>query len=150
MSAPLHFRSARVNGECALIPCDDAAEAWLRRRKVGDAVAVEPIQVRNAERSALYWVLCSLVADNHAELKTRENVSDAIKLLSGYVELCSFNVGGSRYILRKPKSIAFASMSESQFEIFFESALQVIGSDLLPGVDIEAMRREAYLRAGQE
>lgn len=57
VGALLHFRKANVNGVSALVPTDEESEAWLKRIKIGAAVAMSAEQVRNAERSALYWVM---------------------------------------------------------------------------------------------
>jgi hypothetical protein len=145
MSAPLHFRRQGF----VLVPADDETSEWIAKRKQGEAVAMSAEQVRNAERSALYWVLCSLVAKNHATLKTREQVSDTLKLLCGLVETWSVTLEtGERCFWAKPRSISFASMSEGEFEKYFEASLDMIAEQLLPGVDVEELRKEAYLAAG--
>lgn len=147
--APQHWRKAVVSGVACLVPSDEGTDAWLKRRKIGAAVAMNPDHVRNAERSALYWVICSIVADTHSELTTREEVSDAIKLLSGHVHISTVTMpDGERVFLRRPRSIAFAKMEEPEFESYLERALRVIETQLLPGCDIEELRKDAYLRAG--
>ena len=148
--APLHFRKALVNGVPCLVSTDDEAAAWLRRQKIGAAVAMSADQVRNAERSALFWCLCSLVAENHTELKSREEVKAAICILAGLTDVTAFETSAGRVIMRQPRSIAFANMGEDEFQAFFERALDVIEAELLPGVDIEELRRESYLRSGNQ
>lgn len=147
-SAPLHFRKTLINGVPALVPTDDAATDWLRKRKINDAVAMSADQVRNAERSALYWVLCGLVAENSEEIASKQAASAVIQILTGCVHIASYMDGGKQRFIQYPKSLAFANMGEDEFEIFFNLALEAISTVLLPGVDIEELRKEAYLRSG--
>jgi hypothetical protein len=39
-------------------------------------------------------------------------------------------------------------MDETEFQAYFERALMVIETELLPGVDIIELSKEAYLRSG--
>jgi hypothetical protein len=146
-----HWRKANINGVACLVPCDEETEAWLKRRKTDSVVAMNPDHVRNAERSAIYWVVCSLVAENHEELRDREAVSDTLKTLAGLVHVWSLTLpDGEKCFLKKPRSISFAKMREDEFEFFIEKAFGLIESHLLPGVDIEELRKEAYIRSGAD
>lgn len=149
MSAPQHWRKAIIDGKPCLVPADDVTREWLQGRAAGAGVALTVDHVRNAERSALYWVLCGIVAENSAEKMDREAASDTIKIMTGHVRAWSATIeGGSRAFFKAPRSISFASMKEDAFEVFFDRALEVIATELLPGVDVEELRREAYLNAG--
>lgn len=145
----MFFRKTNINGVAALVPSDEDSEAWLKRRKFGDAVALEAVGVRNMERLNLYWVLCGLVAENHADLTSKDAVDEALKVLGGHFSAWITELpDGSKLIIRKAKSIAVANMKEADFEAYFERCLALIGSELLPGADIEEMRKEAYVRSG--
>ena len=147
--APQHWRKAIVSGVACLVPTDEASETWLKRRKIGEAVAMQPDHVRNAARSALYWTVCAIVAETHPQLKSREEVSDTLKLLAGLVQVWTVELAsGEKCFLRKPKSISFASMSEDEFEAYMQSAFDLIERDLLPGCDLDELRRDSLLRSG--
>lgn len=148
MKAPLHFRKTNINGVSCLVPTEEGAEDWLRRRKIGEVVAMSSDQVRNAARSALYWTLCGIVAENHPELKTKDEVSDALQVLCGLATVTAFDTSGGRIWMRRPRSLAFANMGEDEFQTYFNNALGAIGSELLPGVDVEELKNESYLRSG--
>ncbi len=147
--APQHWRAAIVNGVRCLVPTDEATEAWLKRRKVGEAVAMKPDHIRNAERSALYWATCATVAENHAELTDRVQVSDTLKQLAGLVNVWSVTLpDGEKCFWAKPRSIAFQKMTEEEFVPFMEKSFRLIESHLWPGVDVDELRKEAFLRSG--
>ncbi|MDE2103126.1 MAG: hypothetical protein KGL39_38125 [Patescibacteria group bacterium] len=144
----LHFVRETIGGRGCLVANDLEAAEWMARLKSRQIVAMDPAQVRNAKRSALYWVLCGIVADNHPELTNKDAVSHALQILTGCVNVYSFDTQGGRIFVREPKSLAFANMSEDDFERHFEASLRVIGLELLPGCDIEEMRKDAYLASG--
>lgn len=146
---PQFWTKTVVNGVNCLVPADDATADWLKKRKIGADVALEVEGVRNIKQLKLYWVVCALVAENHEELEDRVAVSDTLKLLSGLVHVWEITLpSGERCFLRKARSVAIAAMKEDEFEAYMNRAFETIETALLPGVDIEAMRKEAYLRAG--
>ncbi len=144
----LHFAKDVIGGRSVLVANDVEAAEWMSKRKPGQIVAMDPVQVRNAKRSALYRVICRIVADNHPDLTDGEAVSDAIKLLTGCFNVVAFDTPGGRIFWRKPKSLSFANMKEDDFEAYFDRAMQAISEVLLPGCDIDAMRKDAYLASG--
>lgn len=132
-----------------LEPVEDDTEKWLRRRKQGDAVVMKAVTVRNAERLALYWVLAGIVAENHEELTHKDAVDEALKIFGGHFEVFAVTLpGGRRQFIQRAKSIAIENMEEPEFEAYFERALEIIHSVLLPGIDVDALRKEAYARSG--
>jgi hypothetical protein len=156
VTAPQHWRKIAFNGTPALVPSDDETTEWLKRIKSGSVVAMDPNQIRNADRSALFWVLAGIVAENHEELTDKDAVASFLKTRTGYVRVFTVTLPAdpetsapeTTVTIRDPKSIAFANMPEDEFVRFFDQALRVITSELMPGVDIDALRKEAYSRAG--
>ena len=131
-----------------LVPAEDPAVEWLRRRKDGAAVVMSPVQVVNAERRALFHVLCGIVAENHEELKTKDAVDEVVRHLTGHFEVVAWTPpNGKRMFIQRAKTVSYA-LPEDEFEAFFTRALEVIQSQLLPGVDIDELKKEAYLRSG--
>lgn len=147
--APQYWHKANVNGVACLVPGDEETEAWLKRRKFGDAVAMNPDHVRNAKQSKYYWVVCGIVAENHAELKDKDSVSDALQNLAGDVDVIMFTLpGGERIFQSRLRSLAFQSMKDEHFEAYMTRAFEIIESELLPGIDLEELRMEAVIRSG--
>jgi hypothetical protein len=149
--APQNWRVANVNGVKCIVPTDDETTAWLQKRKLGSVVSMRVDQVRNAERNALYWCVCTLIAENHPTISDREQASDTLKLLTGLVHVWSVTLpDGEVVYMRRPRSISFAQMPEDEFERFMSAAFACVETSLLPGVDLEELRKEAYLRAGAD
>lgn len=133
----------------SLVPVADDSSEWLAKRKNGAPIILAPIQVRNVDRHRLYFVLCGLVAENHSDLTHKDTVDQAIRILTGHFDVVSWRPPfGRRVFIRQARSLSFANMSESDFEAFFDRALRAIETDLWPGVDIDALRKEAYVRSG--
>lgn len=144
MTDGLFFR--KITG--SLYPADDDAAEWLRRRRAASLVLIEPVQVRNVDRLKVYWVMCGIVAGMHPELTSKLAVDQAIKMRSGLVEVFSFTLpDGERVFMQRAGSIAIANMKEYEFEAYLNQVADIIARDLLPGVDVEELRKEAYLRA---
>lgn len=133
-----------------LVPNDVDSAAWCAKLKPSQVVAIDPVQIRNAERSALYWVCCGIVAQNHAELTDKDAVSDALQILTGRFSVYVFDTLGGRIWHRRPKSLALANMGEDDFESYMDDAFNAIGSTLLPGCDIDEMRKDAMLASGYQ
>ncbi len=134
-----------------LLPVLADGREWLERRRDGSAVILEPVQVRNVERNALYWCLCQLVVENQDQLKDKVAVDLALKLRAGHSELVQYRLPDGEWVLVQiPGSIAFANMKEYEFEAYLTRALEVIATELLPGVDVDALRKEAYVASGNE
>lgn len=119
------------------------------KRKAGEPIVIEPVQIRHVKRHKLYFVLAAIVAENHHDLTHKDAVDQAIRLLTGHFDVVSWKPPhGPRVFVRQARSIKWSSMSDADFELFFERALRVIETELLPGVDVDGLRKEAYLRAG--
>lgn len=127
----------------------DDATPWLARQKQGAPLIIEPLMIRNAERAALYHVVCGIVAENHEELTTKHQVDEALRHLAGHFEVVAWTPpNGKRMFIQRVKSIAFTKMKEYEFELFMNRAFELIQSQLLPGVDIDVLRKEAFVRSG--
>jgi hypothetical protein len=134
----------------SLVPCsDDDAQAMREAFKGGPAVAEVAVKrPRNVARHRLFWALCGLAAENSDDFQDAEAVASAVKLLAGHFEVAQMPSPAGPIFIRWPKSLSFASMGEEEFGPFFERALTVIASHILPGADLDNMRKEAYCRAG--
>lgn len=75
----------------------------------------------------LYWSLCELVAENHPEIKTKEQASQVIKLMSGHVDVIRLR----GQLVQIPRSISFKSMSQDDFQVFWAHVVQVVAEELL-------------------
>ena len=104
-----------------LVP--DGTESHIEFGKLpfGKAFFVEIKQPRNPKFHALFWVLVYRVAS--ALGAHPANVCDILKIATNHCEIVKTKRYGE---VRLPKSISFASMSETDFREFFERCIQVI------------------------
>jgi hypothetical protein len=117
---------------------DEAAAHSMRRIPVGTTVRCEIVKPRSLAQLRMYWAMCNLVASNHAELQTREQVDQALRLLTGHVDLVK--VGDQ--VLKLPRSIAFAKLSQDEWAEYLSRAKDAVCEHLLPGVDGNEIQNE--------
>mgnify|MGYP000043799597 CR=1 FL=1 len=114
-----------------LIADNAMTQAYFADLEVGRVYRAKISKPRNVRMHRLYWALCGAVAeqlDRPAEL-----ISSLIKIRCGHVDVVKTAQG----IVEIPKSISFAKMSQTDFREFFERAIEVVCSDILPGVNSE-------------
>lgn len=104
------------------IPADARSLAFLQARKEGVAFIADTNGARNPKQLALWWCLCKLVCEAE-DLPSDEKVSDDLKVSLGHADTY-IHRDGSEYI--KPRSIAFESMSQEDFDGLFRGAIRVI------------------------
>lgn len=100
---------------------DEGAEA-INKIALHDRVFMEYKPKRNYKFHKKYWSLLNAVFPNQKHFKTVDNLHEAVKYRAGYYETI-IPLKGEPFI--KTKSIAFHSMDEHQFEMFYSNALDV-------------------------
>lgn len=123
-----------------LVPADAAASELLTRVPLNATVRASIVRPRNMKLHARYWVLCDLVATHHAELNTRDQVHEVLKILTGHCDVIAMR--GTGEVIRVPRSISFAAMSADEFEAFYRRACDAVVEHLLPGVSLDDVRDE--------
>ncbi len=119
-------------------PEGDEAATDMRRIPLGTSVRCEITRPRSVPQLRYYWSLCALVASNHAELQTREQVDQAIRILSGHVDLV--NVGDQ--IVKLPRRIAFSKLGQDEWHAYLSRAKDAVLQHLLPGVELPEFEAE--------
>jgi hypothetical protein len=101
---------------------------------------------RSLPRHRFYWVLLGIVAENQDRWRTAEDLHTAIKVKLGYIE--DFHlIDGS--LLIRPRSTNFDSMDEIEFREYLDRALEVICTEIIPGLDIRALKAEGERKIGK-
>lgn len=103
------------------VPADERSLEFLRAQKDGTSFIADTKRARNAKQLALWWCLCKLLADQMD--MTDEKVSDDLKVALGHADTY-VNRDGTIYI--KPKSIAFESLPQEEFNSLFKAAVNTI------------------------
>ena len=105
-----------------LIPISDESAKAVSKIKLDDEIYMEWKPRRNMKFHKKYFALLNAVIINQEHYKTVDNLHESIKYRAGYYETL-FMLNGDKVI--KTKSIAFNKMDESEYLVFYESALDV-------------------------
>lgn len=128
----------------------------LRRRGIGlvaaDDLALEVLQKIEANKDVLVWLkrsrnpahhrkfmaLVKLIFDNQTKYASREALLTAIKIGVGH---CDFYQVGEKSAF-VPRSLAFEAMDQTEFERFYDAVVQVVTSQIIPGLKPGELRRQ--------
>lgn len=118
-----------------LIPaCEEAAE-WLRKKKLGSTILVEPREMRNGAFFRKWWALVKVGYDYWAEnaqtieFKGKPVLPDFDRFRKDVTISAGFytpvvNLKGEVRI--EPESLKWASMTEERFEQLYNATIQVL------------------------
>ena len=112
------------------VPEDERALEILEGLNDGDKVLMWVHKARYPEHHKLAWAVFQRIAD--ATGQTAENIALWLKLETGrfdYVQLVDGRV------IEAPHSLKFESMSQAEFQLFWNDALEIVKDKVLPGVD---------------
>jgi len=112
------------------VPEDERALEILEGLNDGDKVLMWVHKARYPEHHKLAWAVFQKIAD--ATGQTAENIALWLKLETGrfdYVQLVDGRV------IENPHSLKFESMSQAEFQLFWNDALEIVKDKVLPGVD---------------
>lgn len=104
----------------------------LDRYAIGADVEVSIKQRRSLPQQRMYWSILARVVENTNEWPTSEHLHDAMKLHLGYSQPLRTVDGRTIWLA---DSTAFASMDAAEFKVFFDRAMDLIATEILPGVD---------------
>lgn len=110
-----------------------AAELRARKLRVGDLVHADLTKPRNPKHHRLVFALLKRVLDNQDGLQTIEQLLTVLKIKLGRVDTLVDAASGRAYYV--PQSIAFASMDQGEFSIFWRDLCRVVARDYFPGMD---------------
>lgn len=120
-------------------------EAWtkFRRRletmKPGKWVRIEFSTPRHGKHHRKLMALLQLIAENSETYTTVEKALIAVKLVVGHFDLLADPKTGE--VLQIPRSIAFESMPQEDFEVFYSAAIDGVLQHILPTMDRETADR---------
>lgn len=118
-------------------PIDHEAWTKFRRRlettKPGTYLRMEWARPRNGAHHKKLFALLQLVAENSETYNTVEKALVAIKLVSGYCEPFIDPITGE--LVQMPKSIAYESMDQDEFDKFYSAAIDGVLTHVLPQID---------------
>lgn len=127
----------------SLVPVDDEGFDALAKVKDGRDVTVEFKQSRNPRHHRLMFQVFRFV-QMHCDMMSDcsiERIKTAVKIATGYVEtFVDCQTGLACYV---PRSMAFESMDQTEFNEFFDAAIgEIVNRWMPPGSTSEEVRRE--------
>lgn len=126
-------------GKGALLPKDDRAREMFRGGlSIGDKVLVKVHRARNVEHNALAHAVFDRIAK--ATGYSPEVIKLWLKRETGRVDLVKMPDG--KY-MPAPRSMKFESMSQDEFQAFWDEAWVIIGEQIMPHIpdkDFEEIR----------
>lgn len=135
MSTPVFMR--RHMG--ALRPIDAASEAALACVLHNEIVQVEIKRPRNLAHHRKWWKLVQVVYPHQSTYPTIEQFHAALKCALGYADSVTLPDGRVMLVSR---SISFATMDQAAFEQFYERAVDLICTRIIPRLDREDLMQE--------
>lgn len=106
----------------------------------GATVRVQFAQPRSLPRHRLYWVVVRQVVKNSEFFATEEALHSTLLLGCGVVTPV-LSINGD--VIMIPNSTAFDAMEEDEFKKYFDRAMEIIGTKIMPGVDVSDLLAEA-------
>lgn len=129
------------NGQRYLVAADMHAEEIIARFKLGKEILVSMRSPRNAKHHRKFFWLLQFVIDNtEGRWNDKEELLTALKFATGHtVKTRRWIEGGEIEYAEIPASIDFASMSQEEFNVFYEKCLPFVADEL--GVHVEVLRK---------
>ena len=121
-----------------LYPVDESGEAVLHKIGQGEIVAIELKRERNIQHHRKFFAMLNIILENQ----------DTYKSLDDLLAVCKIRIGHCRTVQTKsgevklPESISFAAMDQSQFEAFYDRAIAWVVTEVVPGLDRQALDDE--------
>lgn len=112
----------------------------------GTDLFVKTSRPRSPRQHRLFWALLQLVVDNHDYYKRPDQLLEWLKVRLGYVDQ---TVWHDSQVWWKTKSISFASMGQDEFCKFFSLAVDVIITEVIEGLDRDALLHELSQMMGE-
>lgn len=115
------------------VPCTSFDAEQVDRYAIGSVVEASLHQPRSEKASRLFWVVLGKVLEN-TEYPTTEALATALKIRLGHVHAVTLIGGGMHF---EPKS--FRDFDRDEFKQFFDRAMDVLATEVIPGLDIQAV-----------
>lgn len=128
-----------------LVPCAQLDEEVLMSFPEGKDISASLNLPRSSKQHRLFWALLQQVCHNSDYYSKPEQLLLWIKIRLGYVESVKFHGDQTWWV---PKSISFNSMGQDEFGKFFNDSVDVICTEVIPGMDPKDLINEAELASG--
>jgi hypothetical protein len=114
-----------------LVPCSNADEEALLAFPEGKDLTAEIRRPRSTKQHRFFMGLLRLVCENSDFYNKPEQLLLWLKLRLGYVSEVKFHDGQAHWTVA---SISFNSMKQDEFRKFFDESVDLIVTEVLPGM----------------
>lgn len=146
---PDHFFKKALGG--TLIPSTEEAREWLSTVKTGEVLRIKASRPRNIKHHQKFFALLQLIYQNQTHYKSVDDILLAFK----------YHIGHGHWVITKPlrsnqnamldgvkvfqpHSISFAKMDQSEFEDFYNNALDFVTTVVIPGLSKDDLAAELW------
>lgn len=107
---------AKITGKSSvgLIPTDEESRRAIVKLGDGECVQVKLCRVRSVPMNRRYWAICGDIGLNQEPMRSKESVSNELKILAGHYEVLNI-AGAEGFEVRLPKSINFESLTHDEW-----------------------------------
>lgn len=113
-------------------PADEMSVETAKRYKVGETYRAEVVKPRSRKTLGRYWVLCQMILDNTEMFRSKDQVSDYLKIRTGHSTSIVAKKTGE--IFHVANSIDFDTLDETEFAELWQRVCDVVTEDILPGI----------------
>ncbi|WP_315729911.1 hypothetical protein [Bradyrhizobium sp. SZCCHNRI2010] len=110
----------------------------------GKVLRVNVVQQRNAPRHRLYRVILRIVVKNTDLFVSEDSLHKTLLVGCGVVEPVMTVTGE---IIMIPSSTAYDAMDEDVFKAYFDQAMHIIETNIIPDIDLSLLLKEAKAEA---
>lgn len=101
---------------------------------------IQLAQPRSGPRHRLYRVTLRIIVNNTDKFSTEDALHKTLLLACNVTEPILTTEGEFIYV---PSSTAFDAMPEEEFKIYFDRAMEIVASVIIPGLDLDELLKEA-------
>jgi hypothetical protein len=128
------------NDDGNLVPYANYDREMFEGIPFNKVLRVNIAQQRSAPRHRLYRVILRIVVKNTDLFTTEDSLHKTLLLGCGVVEPIMTTTGE---IIMIPSSTAYDAMTEEPFKAYLDRALCIIETNIIPGIDLESLLKEA-------
>jgi len=126
--------------EGVLVPHAPYDVEMLQRYPENVPLRLQLAQPRSGPRHRLYRVILRIVVANTEKFSTEDALHKTLLLACNVTEPVVTTEGEFIFC---PSSTAFDAMPEDEFKIYFDRAMEIITSIIIPGLDLDELMKEA-------
>jgi len=121
-------------------PADEASAELCRSFKINETYRADIVRPRNGPWHRRYWKLVSVVYENCEQFASAELLHGYLKLRCGVSTPVASLATGEVFMV--PGSIAFHRMTQEQFEAFWTKVVEVVTTEIIPGLNAKDLSQE--------